>query len=310
MNKFKEWLQIKGYTSRTIETIIKAVEYFLQWCDQQNINDATEVSHNDVIAYVQHYNLKGTGKKTIAHYIMHLKKYFDWLMSEGEVTDNPCSNIKIKGIKRKVLYEMLSMEELEKLYNDYSTEITIQRTDKMKCPPPQQMQTLARRRNKIILGLIVYQALRSEEITRLQLQDLKLREGKIFIAGANRSNERTLKLESQQVFDLLDYINDTRKQILQHKGITEPVQEMFFNIGDSSRFSNTLSMLLTNLKKMNSKVKTLDQLRASVIVHWLKLYNLRKVQVMAGHRYISSTESYKSNNLDDLKEDIKNYHPF
>jgi len=310
MNKFKEWLQIKGYTSRTIETIIKAVEYFLQWCEQQNINDATEVSHNDVIAYVQHYNIKGTGKKTIAHYIMHLKKYFDWKMTEGEVTDNPCSNIKIKGIKRKVLYEMLSMEELEKLYNDYSTEITIERTEKMKCPPPQQMQTLARRRNKAILGLIVYQALRSEEIAKLQVQDLKLREGKIFVAGANRSNERTLKLESTLVFDLLDYINDTRKQILQYKGITEPKQEVFLNIGDSNRFSNSLSMLITHLKKMNSKVKTLDQLRASVIVHWLKLYNLRKVQVMAGHRYISSTESYKANNLDDLKEDIKNYHPF
>lgn len=310
MNKFKEWLQIKGYTTRTIETVIKAVNYFLDWCEQQNINDATEVSHNDVVAYVQHYNLKGTGKKTIAHYIMHLKKYFDWLMSEGEVTDNPCSNIKIKGIKRKVLYEMLSMEELEKLYNDYSTEITIERTEKMKCPPPQEMQTLARRRNKVILGLIVYQALRSEEITKLQLQDLKLREGKIFIAGANRSNERTLKLESTQVFDLLDYINDTRKQILQYKDITAPVQQVFLNIGDSNRFSNALSMLLTHLKKMNSKIKSLDQLRTSVIVHWLKLYNLRKVQVMAGHRYISSTESYKANNLDDLKEDIKQYHPF
>ena len=70
------------------------------------------------------------------------------------------------------------------------------------------------------------------------------------------------------------------------------------------------AMLLTHLKKMNSKVKTLEQLRASVIVHWLKLYNLRKVQVMAGHRYISSTESYKANNLDDLKEEIKKYHPF
>ena len=71
-----------------------------------------------------------------------------------------------------------------------------------------------------------------------------------------------------------------------------------------------LSMLITHLKKMNSKVKSIDQLRASVIVHWLKLYNLRKVQIMAGHRYISSTENYKANNLDDLKEDIKNYHPF
>lgn len=69
-------------------------------------------------------------------------------------------------------------------------------------------------------------------------------------------------------------------------------------------------MLVLHLKQMSSKIKSLDQVRASVIVHWLKLYNLRKVQVMAGHRYISSTESYKANNLDDLKEDIAKYHPF
>jgi len=310
MKKFKEWLIIKGYSSKTIETIIKATAYFIAWTEKENITDISQASHNDIIAYIQHYNIRGTGKKTIAHYILHLKKYFDWLISEGEVTDNPCSNIKIKGIQRKVLHEILSMEELENLYNNYTTEINLKKSETLKSSPPQQIQNLARRRNKIIVGLLIYQAARSEEILKLQTSDVKLREGKIFIAGTMRSNERTLKLESHQVFDLLDYLNDTRKRILHHRNITEPTQELFLQLGEGKNKSNLLSMLVIHLKQMNSKVKSIDQIRASVIVHWLKLYNLRKVQVMAGHRYISSTENYKANNLDDLKEDIKNYHPF
>jgi integrase/recombinase XerD len=310
MQKFREYLVIKGYSSATVRTIIKAVEYFITWCEKENISDVAGVSHNDITAYVQHYNIRGTGRKTTAHYIMHLRKYFDYLISENEVHDNPCSNIKIRGIKRKTLYEILSMEELEKLYHGYATDIIIERSDTLKNPPPMQVQTLARKRNKIILGLLIYQAVRSEEIMRLQVGDAKLREGKIFIAGAKRSNERTMKLESGQVFDLLDYINDTRKQTLHHKGITIPTQQLFFNIGNSERPTNFLHMLLAHLKQVNGKIKNLDQVRASVITHWLKLHNLRKVQYMAGHRYISSTESYKANNLDGLKEDIAKFHPF
>jgi integrase/recombinase XerD len=47
-----------------------------------------------------------------------------------------------------------------------------------------------------------------------------------------------------------------------------------------------------------------------VITHWLKNHNLRQVQQMAGHRYISSTEAYLVNQTEDLQADIDQFHPF
>jgi integrase/recombinase XerD len=66
---------------------------------------------------------------------------------------------------------------------------------------------------------------------------------------------------------------------------------------------------LPKLKKLNRNIESVQQIRTSVITHWLKHYNLREVQYMAGHRYVSSTEAYLINDLDDLQEDINKYHP-
>jgi integrase/recombinase XerD len=52
------------------------------------------------------------------------------------------------------------------------------------------------------------------------------------------------------------------------------------------------------------------QIRASVITKWLKMYNLREVQVLAGHKFISATESYQQNDMEGLSEEINQFHPF
>lgn len=51
------------------------------------------------------------------------------------------------------------------------------------------------------------------------------------------------------------------------------------------------------------------QIRSNVITHWLKSYNLRQVQYMAGHKHVSSTEHYQLNNLDNLQSKLEKYHP-
>jgi len=67
--------------------------------------------------------------------------------------------------------------------------------------------------------------------------------------------------------------------------------------------------MLKQRKKQNSKINNFKQLRVSVITNRLKVHNIRKVQQLAGHRFVSSIEAYKANNMYELKEDVNTYHP-
>jgi integrase/recombinase XerD len=116
-----------------------------------------------------------------------------------------------------------------------------------------------------------------------------------------------LKLEAHQVLDIMEYQLKVREQLLQ---LNSKETDLFFvSAGTSERFNNIISKLMDKLQKLNKKVTSIKQIRASVITHWLKLYNLREVQYMAGHRFVSSTEGYLINDLDDLQETVTKYHP-
>ena len=63
------------------------------------------------------------------------------------------------------------------------------------------------------------------------------------------------------------------------------------------------------IRRTNPEMLHPKQIRSSVIAYWLKTHNLRQVQYMAGHKYVSSTERYQSNNLENLQSRLEQCHP-
>jgi integrase/recombinase XerD len=46
-----------------------------------------------------------------------------------------------------------------------------------------------------------------------------------------------------------------------------------------------------------------------VIAEWTKLHDVRIVQYMSGHKYVSTTERYQATHLEDLQEQLRLHHP-
>ena len=302
-DKFKEWLLLKRYSPATAATTIRATEYFRQWAARENIFELEEISYPDAMSFMQWSSKHGASQKTVANYLNHIRKFYQFLISEGAVKENPVAHIKVQGIKRKVYHDILNTDELQQLYQQYPTTIE---HEPGKIIPPQQKNILSRRRNKVILSLLIYQGLRVEEVAALNLQDLQLREGKIAIHSQRRTAARTMRLESHQVYELMDYVHEIRRQFLE---TNEATDRLFIQWKKGENFYGITQMMLAHLRKINSRIKNFEQIRASVIAQWLKQYDLRKVQYLSGHKYVSSTESYKANNIDELQDDVKKYHP-
>jgi len=300
---FREWLALKGYSAATIRTTVLRTDDFFAWAANENTGEPEEISYNDVMEYVRSCSKRGVSQKTMAHYLIAIRKFYNFLMSEKMASENPVSFIRLQGIKRKTYYDILSVQELQELYKKYPIMIEY---EKGKIVPPQEQNILSRKRNKVILSLLVSQGLRVEEIKALRVQDINLREGMITVHSQRRIAARTLLLESHQVYELMDYLGDTRKQLIAMHGATD---ELFIQRTNAINFYGITAMLLKHLRKINTRIKNLDQVRASVITHWVKIYDLRKAQYMAGHRYVSSTEDYKELILDDLQSDVEKFHP-
>jgi len=299
---FAMFMLKKSYMTTSILKYICDIELFSKWVKSENLC-AKNITYNNMLSYIMHIkpNVK---QKTIACKINSIRHYYNFLNDIGEMKHNPASEIRIKGIKNKILYDLLSVKELEDIYFSY-TNFRKKTALKKSWFKPNSSVT---KRNKVILGLMIFQGLGTREIEDLSINDIVLNEGKIIIRGNNRSNQRILRLESFQVIELNEYISSVRKNIFLESG-RKINNKVFISKGLGNRISNIATKLLATLTRFNAKIRSFRQIKSSVIASWLKTYNLRHVQYMIGHRYVSSTETYLHSHTDTLYSDVNRFHP-
>jgi integrase/recombinase XerD len=281
---FEQYLQDKRYSPHTIYHYQLYAALFTGWLTGEQLS-GEQASYTDVIAFMRYLNEQGKSKKRVHSQLNVLRHYFTWLISEGKREDNPAAGVYVRGIIRKLPGNLLGVEELEELYRRYQLQLNVDAA------------------KKIMLGLLIYQGLQTEEITRLEAEHLRLKEGKIFVKGTSWSNERWLPLQAHQVGELQEYIQANRFK--EGVFLARPVRRD----ASGKNIQNRMQHMIRQLQKLNPKIINVNQIRGSVISFWLQRYHLRQVQYMAGHKYVSSTERYRVLNTDDWQSELQKHHP-
>lgn len=297
-------LRTEGYSPSTIRAYINYTCDFLFYL-RVNFLSEEKVKRTDIHCYIAKCKTSGDSPKLINRKVAAVRRYYSYLQKRGRVSNNPADGLYLRTRKKSIPTGMLTEAELNLLYESYH--VTALRTA----------------RNKVILSLLVSQAVTTDDIGRLEPVHLLLREGKIRIPGSRHEAGRTLLLEASQVIEIQEYLHKIRPEILSsvknknsipgrkaenpdHEKLS---RQLFISMNGSCEMKNSLMHLVRALRQINPKVRSCRHIRQSVITIWLKKYDLRTVQYMSGHKRISSTERYQVGYLEDLQESINKCHP-
>lgn len=309
---FTGYLQGKDLAQSSITHYRMYARQFMQWTGK----DETQITKADVLDHLEYLkNRKDQQNITRRNHLIAINHYFTYLYQNEIVAANPCLFLKLRGAHKKTLYKTFTAEQLQQLNDNYYNAF-VKNHDHRHMPRNQRDRTaLCMQRNASILGLLLYQGTTTKELDTLLMQDLDLQKATVKIRGGRKSNERTLPLKAEQIGGLMHYLQTLRPQLAAYA--TGASEKLFLPLPMYSQKTTGSDMLMHVFKPLGKHIKSIEpaflnfkQVRASVIVHWLKAHGLRRTQYMAGHRYISSTEHYQLGNLEGLAGDIAALHPF
>jgi site-specific recombinase XerD len=313
MNKeFFAYLEFKNLSKSTQKAYCRNINLFLQWYKLDCIN----VAKKDILKYLEYLKAKKNQSNiSRRNSIIAINHYYTYLLQNALITSNPTALIKIRGTHKKTLYNIYSSGELDNLYDNFY-QIYIRNYCDNHIPKNQRQHSfLSRNRNIVLLGLLLYQGITTNEFNLIDLEDLDIIKATIKIKGGIKSNPRTIPLKASQLGTIIYYLENIRPKFLELNNYD--TGKLILTLPESNGKKSINTNLKEIAKALSKQTKTLDknflnfkQIRASVITYWLKTEGLRKTQYLAGHRYISTTERYQPNNLDGLIENIAKYHPY
>ena len=224
-----------------------------------------------------------------ARIISGIKRFFDFLILENILNENPLENIETPKIGSK-LPTTLTVKEIDKLIDS----IDIKSKNKI--------------RNKAIIEILYSCGLRVSELITLKVSDLYFNESIIKVIGKG-NKERFVPISKGAINYIEKYLNEIRIFQKIKKGSEDT---LFLNERGNGLSRVMIYIILNDLKikaEINKKIGP-HTLRHSFATHLLENgADLITIQNMLGHENIVTTERYLHVNRKHLVESISKYHP-
>ena len=277
------YLEYLKYERRLSDNTIDSYGENLLMLLEQTRKDALSLNSDDIRNFL--LNVEAS-TKTKAHYLSVFNSFYNYMIFNKKINNNPCDSIKAPKLEKK-LPNYLTDEEVDKLLD-------------IRLIKPVDY------RNKAMLEVLYATGIRISELTNLELNQIDFDECIIRVLGKGKKM-RIVPLGDTAIKFLTLYINEYRKFLLK----TKTSNYVFIN-KDSNKISRQgFFKIIKKLAKEANINKDISPhtLRHSFATHLLNNgADLRVIQELLGHENLVTTELYSHLSNKKIEEDY-NHHP-
>jgi len=288
---FSNWLKIeRSLAENTVQGYCKDVKKLADYAVEELKTDhPNKLSKENLENFTNAIAKSGVKERSQARTISAIRSFFNYLMVEREIQDNPALNLDLPKLGF-YLPDVLSIIEMESLI----AAIDLSKEEGT--------------RNKAIIETMYSCGLRVSELVNLKISSIYKDEMFIRVTGKG-SKERLVP-----VSDLaLKYIDIYKNSVRNKQKIEKKHQDFLFLNRRGAPLSRVMVFYIIKdlaLKANITKNISPHTLRHSFATHLIEGgANLRAVQQMLGHESITTTEIYTHLDKEYLRSEIISYHP-
>jgi len=287
-----EFLRVRHYSPGTLKTRRHALPVFFRHLQSIGIRDLREVSR-DTIADYQRELLRHYAVKTVRQHMSALRSLFAQLENSGDILLNPTAGVPLPKEERRLPKHILKPSEVRRLLN----------------APDQTPKGL---RDRAMMELFYSSGIRREEMTRLTLPDVDIKNGFVRVQGKG-SKERIVPIGQSACEALARYLKDARAVWLKAKrnpGWTDALWLSPIQPHPPIHREAVGAIVLRHAKKVLGRNVSPHLWRHSCATHLVANgANVVYVQRLLGHKSLKTTDIYTRVTMADLKKTLRRTHP-
>lgn len=293
IEKFHNYLMVeRNFSHYTVNAYIDDVRDFVDFLKEDNYGNIFSIIGTNIPnTYLAYMFNKKYSKKTISRKLSSIRGFYNFLVENKYCSENPFDIVETPKIE-KPLPKLVYPNGIKEMFEAIDT------------------STAIGKRDRAILELLYGSGIRVSELCGLEEKSIDFSDEMIKVFGKGHK-ERRIPINDFAIIALKDYIHIGRPELVM-KNEKEPTTILFVNHRGGPLTTRGVRVILNNIiDKTASKTHVSPHmLRHTFATQMLNGgADLRVVQELLGHAFLSSTQIYTHVSKEKIKDVYMKNHP-